>query len=47
MNIGLLLIAIIGGAAGILSTVFLTVSLPVVLVWKIYRRVAKGIPMTM
>ena len=47
MNIGLLLIAIIGGAAGILSTVFLTVSLPAVLVWKIYRKVAKGIPMTM
>lgn len=47
MNIGLLLIAIIGGATGILSTVYLTVSLPAVLVWKIYRRVAKGIPMTM
>lgn len=47
MNIGLLLIAIIGGATGILSTVYLTVSLPAVLVWKIYRKVAKGIPMTM
>lgn len=47
MNIGLLLIAIIGGAAGILSTVYLTVSLPAILVWKIYRKVAKGIPMTM
>ena len=47
MNIGLLLIAIIGGAAGILSTVYLIVSLPAVLVWKIYRKVAKGIPMTM
>lgn len=47
MNIGLLLIAIIGGAAGILSTVYLTISLPAVLVWKIYRKVAKGIPMTM
>lgn len=47
MNIGILLIAIIGGAAGLLSTVYLVISLPAVLVWKIFRRVTKGIPMTM
>ena len=46
MNIGLLLIAIIGGAAGLLSTVYLLFSFPAVVIWKIYRRVAKGIPMT-
>lgn len=46
MNIGLLLIAIIGGAAGILSTAYLVVSIPVVLIWKAYRRVTQGIPMT-
>lgn len=47
MNIGILLIAIIGGVAGLLSTVYLLVSLPAVLVWKIFRRITKGIPMTM
>ena len=47
MNIGILLIAIIGGAAGLLSTVYLVISLPAVLVWKIFRRITKGIPMTM
>ncbi|MBQ8597288.1 MAG: hypothetical protein IJ409_05825 [Lachnospiraceae bacterium] len=47
MNIGILLIAIIGGAAGLLSTLYLVISLPAVLVWKVFRRVTKGIPMTM
>ena len=46
MNIGILLIMIIGGVAGIFSTLYLTVSIPVVLGWKIYRRFAKGIPLT-
>lgn len=43
MNIGILLIAIIGGAAGLLSTAYLVISLPAVLVWKVYRKVTKGI----
>lgn len=47
MNIGILIIAIIGGAAGLLSTLYLLFSLPAVLVWKIFRRITKGIPMTM
>lgn len=47
MNIGILLIMIVGGAAGILSTLYLTISIPVVIGWKIYRRIAKGIPMNM
>ncbi len=46
MNIGILLIAIVGGAVGISSTLFLLFSLPAVLIWKIYRRVHLGIPMT-
>lgn len=47
MNIGILLVMIIGGAAGIFSTVFLVLSLPVTIVWKIYRKITKGIPLTM
>lgn len=46
MNIGILLIAIVGGAAGILSTLYLTLSLPAILIWKIYRRIHLGIPLT-
>jgi len=45
MNIGILLIAVIGGAAGILSTLYLTISLPAVLIWKIYRKIHLGIPL--
>ncbi len=43
LNIGLILIMIIGGFAGIASTLFLVISLPVTLVWKIYRKITKGI----
>jgi hypothetical protein len=46
MNIGLLLIAIIGGAADIASTLYLLFSFPIIIIWKIYRKVAKGIPLT-
>lgn len=46
MNIGILLIAIVGGVAGVLSTLYLTISLPAVLIWKIYRRIHLGIPLT-
>ena len=45
MSLGVMIIAIIGGAAGLLSTVYLLFSLPAVLVWKVYRKVCKGIPM--
>lgn len=44
-NIFLILIMIIGGIAGLLSTLYLVFSLPAVLIWKIYRRIAKGIPL--
>ena len=41
-----LIIAIIGGAAGLLSTLFLVISLPVTIIWKLYRKVRFGIPVT-
>jgi len=37
MNIGMLIIAIIGGVAGFLSPIYLFVSLPAIIIWKIYR----------
>lgn len=46
MNILILAIAIIGGVTGLASTLYLTVSLNGVVVWKIYRRIVKGIPLT-
>ena len=46
MNIGLLAIMIVGGLAGILSTVYLLVSLPVVIIQKIYRKLRYGIALT-
>ena len=46
MNIGILLVAVVGGAAGLLSTLYLAISLPVVLIWKVYRKIHLGIPIT-
>lgn len=46
MNIGILIVAIVGGAVGILSTLYLTISLPAVIIWKVYRKIHLGIPMT-
>ena len=46
MNIGILIIAIVGGATGLLSTAYLAISFPVVLLWKLYRRVVHRIPLT-
>ncbi len=42
MNPGMLIIAIIGGAAGMLSTLYLLFSLPAVLIWKVYRHFRYG-----
>ncbi|HKM34568.1 MAG TPA: hypothetical protein VJY54_07480 [Lachnospiraceae bacterium] len=42
----IIVIAVIGALAGGLSTIYLTVSLPAVIIWKIYRRAVKGIPIT-
>lgn len=46
MNIGIMIIAIVGGATGLLSTAYLAVSFPAVLLWKLYRRVVHRIPLT-
>ena len=46
MNILILIVAIVGGAAGLLSTIYLTFSLPAIIIWKIYRRIHLGIPIT-
>lgn len=46
MNPLLWVVAVIGALAGGLSTIYLTVSFPAVIVWKLYRRIAKGIPVT-
>ncbi|MBR6769670.1 MAG: hypothetical protein IKM28_00210 [Lachnospiraceae bacterium] len=46
MNIGLLIICIVGGAVGFLSTAFLVVSLPTTIIWKFYRKFTQGIPLT-
>lgn len=46
MNIGIMIIAIVGGATGLLSTAYLAVSFPAVILWKLYRRVVHRIPVT-
>ena len=46
MNPVILVIAIIGGALGGLSTLYLVISLVAVIIWKFYRRIFKGIPLT-
>lgn len=45
MNIGMLIICVIGGLAGALSTAYLLISLPIILVWKLYRRIKFGYSM--
>ena len=42
MSIGLWILIIIGGAAGALSTLYLVLSLPAVLIWKVYRKIRYG-----
>ena len=44
MNIGMLIIMLVGGLAGILSTLYLLVSIPVVVIQKVYRKVRFGTP---
>ena len=39
MNIGILLIIIVGGIVGVFSIVYMTVSLIAMLVYKIYRSI--------
>lgn len=43
MNIGLWIVIIVGGAAGALSCLYLLLSLPAVIGYKIYRKIRCGI----
>lgn len=45
MNIIILIVAFVGGLAGLASTLYCVLSLIGVLVWKLYRRIFKGIPL--
>ncbi|WP_455718597.1 hypothetical protein [Anaerosporobacter sp.] len=45
MNIVLILIAIIGGTVGILTTIYCAISMPVVIIWKFYRKIKYHISM--
>lgn len=45
MNFGMTLFMVIGGGIGILTTLYLTLSIPVVIAWKLYRRVRYSIPL--
>ena len=45
MNIGMILLAIIGGATGLLTTAYLVFSIPAVLIYKLYRKLHFGISM--
>lgn len=42
MNIGMLIICVVGGLTGLFSSVYLLVSMPVLIVWKVYRRIRFG-----
>lgn len=42
MNIGLILLMIIGGSVGIFSTLFIVISLPATIIQKIYRKARFG-----
>lgn len=46
MNIGMMIVAIIGGLAGLLSTVYLVISLPAVMIWKVIRHFKSGCALT-
>lgn len=47
MDFIIMLVAIIGIAAGLISTAYLVISLPVVIIWKIYRKIRFNTPITM
>ncbi|MCI6534566.1 hypothetical protein ACTNB0_03215 [Lachnospiraceae bacterium HCP28S3_F9] len=45
-NIGLIILMIIGGAVGIFSSLYIAVSFPAVIIWKIYRKIRHGYSLT-
>ena len=45
MNVGLLILVILGGAIGIAYSAYLLFGMPAVILWKLYRKVRYGISM--
>lgn len=46
INIGLLILMIIGGSTGVFATFYLVISFPAVILWKIYRKIRYGYALT-
>ena len=46
MKIGILILMIIGGGVGVLSSLYIALSFPAVIVWKIYRKIHHGYKLT-
>lgn len=46
MNIGILILMIIGGGVGVLSSLYIALNFPAVIVWKIYRKIRYGYKLT-
>ena len=42
MSIGMIILCAIGGLTGLLSTAYLLISLPAVILWKVYRCIRFG-----
>ena len=42
MNIGILILMIVGGGVGILSSLYIALSFPAMIIWKIYRKIRHG-----
>lgn len=46
MNIGILILMIVGGGVGILSSLYIALSFPAMIIWKIYRKIRYGYKLT-
>lgn len=46
MNILVIAVAVIGSLMGIITTLYLCISLPAIIIWKIYRKIRFQIPLT-
>ena len=46
MNIGILILMIVGGGVGILSSLYIALSFPAMIIWKIYLKLRHGYKLT-
>ena len=46
MNIGILILMIIGGGVGVLSSLYIALSFSAVIFWKIFRKIRHGYKLT-